>query len=285
MNLLKCALSYEKPTAPSFPSHESNTEPLAPNTSTTNGSPLALTSYGMLMHTFVSLSQPPPPGTRPALDTIGPSTSHLGQSRYIADHPTYFTGQSNPTQACTQITQVAPYTAGPTRCTPGSFGPVVDHLAPYDVPSGYITNRSTCFIGMSDPAHRPPRSHRTRPEYSSTTLDNLTMSQTNWPLTLDRPGTELYMQHHIWPNSLDMHSDCLARSQTVWPLTPDFLGMRKQNQELHNMHSSRTHHNNTTMPHRQHIITMSCHLMYIGSNILQPPESPRDIGHEVVALI
>ena len=46
--------SYEKSTAPSFPSHESNTEPPAPNTSATNGSPLAQPSYGMPMHTFVS---------------------------------------------------------------------------------------------------------------------------------------------------------------------------------------------------------------------------------------
>jgi hypothetical protein len=33
--------SYEKSTTLSFPSHESNTEPPAPNTSATNGSPLA----------------------------------------------------------------------------------------------------------------------------------------------------------------------------------------------------------------------------------------------------
>jgi hypothetical protein len=33
--------SYEKSTAPSFPSRECNTEPPAPSTSTTNGSPLA----------------------------------------------------------------------------------------------------------------------------------------------------------------------------------------------------------------------------------------------------
>jgi hypothetical protein len=33
--------SYEKSTAPSFPSHESNTEPPVPNTSAINGSPLA----------------------------------------------------------------------------------------------------------------------------------------------------------------------------------------------------------------------------------------------------
>jgi hypothetical protein len=39
--------SYEKSTTPSFPSHESNTEPPAPNTSATNGSPLAQPSYGM----------------------------------------------------------------------------------------------------------------------------------------------------------------------------------------------------------------------------------------------
>jgi hypothetical protein len=37
----KWALSYEKPTAPSFPSHESNTEPPMLNTLATNGSPLA----------------------------------------------------------------------------------------------------------------------------------------------------------------------------------------------------------------------------------------------------
>jgi hypothetical protein len=46
--------SYEKSTCPSFPSHESNTEPPAPNTSTTNGSLLAQSSYGMTMNTFVS---------------------------------------------------------------------------------------------------------------------------------------------------------------------------------------------------------------------------------------
>jgi hypothetical protein len=37
--------SYEKSTAPSFPSHESNTEPPAPNTSAASGSPLAQPSY------------------------------------------------------------------------------------------------------------------------------------------------------------------------------------------------------------------------------------------------
>jgi hypothetical protein len=30
---------------------------------------------------------------------------------------------------------------------------------------------------------------------------------------------------------------------------------------------------------------MSCHLMYTGPNILRPPENPRDIEQEVVALI
>jgi hypothetical protein len=33
--------SYEKSTSPSFPSHESNMDPPTPNTSATNGSPLA----------------------------------------------------------------------------------------------------------------------------------------------------------------------------------------------------------------------------------------------------
>jgi hypothetical protein len=88
--------SYKKPTAPSFPSRESNTEPLAPNTSATNGYPLAKPTYGMPMHTFVSPSQSPLLGTLPALDIVVPSASHLGQS--------------DPTQARAYITQVAPYT-------------------------------------------------------------------------------------------------------------------------------------------------------------------------------
>jgi hypothetical protein len=72
----KSALSYEKPTAPSFSSHESNTEPPMLNTLATNGSPLAYPSYGMPMHMFVSPLQPPP-DTRPALDTIRPFASPL----------------------------------------------------------------------------------------------------------------------------------------------------------------------------------------------------------------
>jgi hypothetical protein len=136
-SIKKWALSYRKPTAHSFPSRESNTEPPAPNISATNGSPLAQPSYCMPMHTFVSPSQPTPPGTRPALDTIGPSTSHLGQS--------------GPPQARAQITQIVPYTAGPSRCTPGSFGPVTDHPAPYAGPSGYVTDHPTCLTGPSDP--------------------------------------------------------------------------------------------------------------------------------------
>jgi hypothetical protein len=70
-------LSYEKSTAPSFPSRESNAEPLTPSTSATNGSPLTPPSYGMLIHAFVSLSQPPPLGTRQVLDAAGPSEHHL----------------------------------------------------------------------------------------------------------------------------------------------------------------------------------------------------------------
>jgi hypothetical protein len=56
--------SYEKSTAPSFPSHESNTEPPTPSTSATNGSPLVQPSYGMPMHSFMSPSQPSPLDTR-----------------------------------------------------------------------------------------------------------------------------------------------------------------------------------------------------------------------------
>jgi hypothetical protein len=84
----------------------------------------------------------------------------------------------------------------------------------------------------------------------------------------------------------------LVQPPTIWPgrglYGPSRVnrpGLRTQNQELHNMRSPRTHRNLTTVPHRQHIITMTCHFMRTGLNILQPPESPRDIGQEVVALI
>jgi hypothetical protein len=59
--------SYEKSTAPSFPSRETNTEPLAPSTSATNGSPLAQPSYGMPLHAFVSPSYGMP---------LAPSSGH-----------------------------------------------------------------------------------------------------------------------------------------------------------------------------------------------------------------
>jgi hypothetical protein len=142
--------SYKKSTAPSFLSHESNAEPLAPNTSTTNGSPLAQPSYGVPMHTFVSPSQPPPPGTRQALDIVGPSERLLGQSSYIADRLAYFAGPSDPTQAHARITQVAPYMAGSSGYDPGQFGPIADRLTPYARPSGYVTDRPTYFAGPSD---------------------------------------------------------------------------------------------------------------------------------------
>jgi hypothetical protein len=96
---------------------------------------------------------------------------------------------------------------------------------------------------------------------------------------------KLHRQHHIWPDSPDILSDRSVQSQTVRPLTPDRLGIRMQNRELHNIHSSHTHHNNTIVPHRRHVITMSSHLMNIGLNILRPPENLRDIEQEVVALI
>jgi hypothetical protein len=94
--------SYEKSAAHSFPSGESNMEPPAPSASATNGSPLTQPSYGMPMHAFVSPSQPPPLSTRQVLDAAGPSEHHLRQSDYSADHPAYFAGPSDPTQARTQ---------------------------------------------------------------------------------------------------------------------------------------------------------------------------------------
>jgi hypothetical protein len=65
----------------------------------------------------------------------------------------------------------------------------------------------------------------------------------------------------------------------------DYSGTHMQNQGLHKTHSFYTHRRITTLPHQQHIITMSCHLICPGTNILLPPESPRDIGQKRVALI
>jgi hypothetical protein len=90
-------------------------------------------------------------------------------------------------------------------------------------------------------------------------------------------------QHHIRLDSPDTPSDHLARSRTIRPLTPDRLGMRTQNQELHN--SSHTHRSNTMEPHQQHIITMPYHLMDIGLHTVHPLESLRGIGQELVTLI
>jgi hypothetical protein len=103
---------------------------------------------------------------------------------------------------------------------------------------------------------------------------------------VDRPATRCGLfNSSIRPNSR-------IWTRTIWPgrgpsipLCADRPSMRTQNQELQNMCSFHTHHSCTTVPHRQHIITMSCHLMYSGPNIILPQETPRDIGQEVVALI
>jgi hypothetical protein len=76
----------------------------------------------MPMHTFVSPSQPPPPGTHQALDIVGPSESLLGQSSYVADRLTYFTRPFDPTQARARVTQVTPYMVGSSGYNLGQFG-------------------------------------------------------------------------------------------------------------------------------------------------------------------
>jgi hypothetical protein len=173
--------SYEKSTAPSFPSRESNTEPPAPSTLATNGSPLTQPSHGMLMQAFVSPSQPPPLGTRQVLDATGPSEHHLRQSDHTADRPTYFARPSNPTQACTQNAQVALCMAGssgynheqfaPITDRPvhyaGPFGYVVDRPVPYARPSGYVVDRLLFYAGpsgygMNRPAYYAGPSDSTR---------------------------------------------------------------------------------------------------------------------------
>jgi hypothetical protein len=100
---------------------------------------------------------------------------------------------------------------------------------------------------------------------------------------MDGPGTRLPRQHHIRLDSPDTPSDRLARLQTIRSLTPDRPGMRTQNQELHNR--SHTHRSSNMVPHQQHTITMPCHLMDIGLNIVRPLESLRGIGQELVTLI
>jgi hypothetical protein len=120
--------SYDKSTAPSFPSRESNTEPPAASASATNGSPLTQPSYGMPMHAFVSPSQPPQLGTRQVLDAAGPSEHHLRQSGYTVDRLAYFAGPSDPTQAHTQNVQVTPCMAGPSGYNSEQFGPITNRL-------------------------------------------------------------------------------------------------------------------------------------------------------------
>jgi hypothetical protein len=118
--------AYKKSAASNFPSRESNTEPPASNTSAIIRSPLTQPSYGMLMHAFVSPSQPQPLGTQQVLDAVGPSKHHLRQSGYTADRPAYFGGPSDPMQARTQNAQVAPYMAEPLGYNPKQFGPITD---------------------------------------------------------------------------------------------------------------------------------------------------------------
>jgi hypothetical protein len=141
--------AYEKSVAPSFPSRESNTEPPASNTSAINGSPLTQPSYGMPMHAFVSPSQPQPLGTRQILDATGPSEHHLRQSGYTADRPAYFVGPSDPMQARTQNTQVAPYMAEPSGYNPEQFGPITDRPVHHAGQSGYVADRPPSYVGPS----------------------------------------------------------------------------------------------------------------------------------------
>jgi hypothetical protein len=164
------------------------------------------------MHMFVSPSQPPSSGTRPALGTIGPSASHLGHS--------------DPTQAHAQITQIVPYTPGPSGCASDRLArsrtvrPLTsDRLDMSQIVRCVSLDRPT----PRESTHRPLRSHHTWPNYPGTTPNNSTRSRTIRPLTPNHPSTELPRQHHIRPNSPDTHSDRSARSRTIWPLTPDRL--------------------------------------------------------------
>jgi hypothetical protein len=147
--------SYEKSAAPSFPSRESNTEPPAPNTSAIIGSPLTRPSYGMLMHAFVSPSQPQPLGTRQVLDAVGPSEHHLRQSGHTADRPAYFAGPSDQTQARTQNAQVAPCMAGPLGYNPEQFGPITDRLVHHVGLSGYVADRPLSYVRPSEYGMNP----------------------------------------------------------------------------------------------------------------------------------
>jgi hypothetical protein len=104
----------------------------------------------MPMHTFMSPSQPPPPSTRQALDTVGPSESLLGQSGYITDRPAYFARPSDPTQARAQITQAMSYMAGSSWYNPRQFSPIADCLTPYAGLSAYVTDQTTYFAEPSD---------------------------------------------------------------------------------------------------------------------------------------
>jgi hypothetical protein len=122
---------------------------------------------------------------RQARDTIGPSKSLLGQSGYVADHPTYFAGPSDPTQARTRITQVAPYMVGSSRYNLGQFGPIADRPAPYVGPFGYVADRPV-------PYARPSGYVMDRPAYFTGPSDSTRVHEQTAPAPPYMIGSSTY---------------------------------------------------------------------------------------------
>jgi hypothetical protein len=105
-------------------------EPPTPNTSAANGSSCTQPFYGMPMNTFVEPPQPPPLGTRSALDTIEPFEGHLGSSGIFCRTVWPYTG------TCTDYLGKGIYYRT-IEYTLEQFGPIVDRPTPYAGPSGY----------------------------------------------------------------------------------------------------------------------------------------------------
>jgi hypothetical protein len=135
--------------------------------------------------------------------------------------------------------------AGSFGYNPGQFGSIAARPAPYDRPSGFVTDRQTYFTGPSDSTRVHAHTAQVAPymaESSGYNPERFGLIAERLALTTDGPSTKLPRRHHIWPNSLDIP---LAQSWTIRSLTPVHSGMRTSNQGLHNFY---THRSNTMLP-------------------------------------
>jgi hypothetical protein len=165
MNLLKCIYVHTRnqlllvfPRMSLIRSHPRQTHRLQ------MGHPWSSHHMTMLMHTFVSSSQPPPPGMQQALGTVGLSESLLGQSGYVADRSTYFVDRPTvhrPAHGSLRSRHTWPDHPGTTPDN-SSLSRTVWYLTP-DHPDMSWTDRhiSPDHLTLHESTRRPPKSRHT----------------------------------------------------------------------------------------------------------------------------